>query len=87
MEGAVQGWIWVCNKKKEARTSQWGAKATSSLEKVLTLTITSHSAATIGLSGTQWSGKAHTELGYSQSSNEWHSADSYYSKKVKTEFN
>jgi len=49
MEGAVQGWIYAI--KKEARTSQWGAKATSSLGKVLKLTITSHSAATIGLSG------------------------------------
>jgi len=49
MEGAVQGWIYAI--KKEARTSQWGVKATSSLGKVLKLTITSHSAATIGLSG------------------------------------
>lgn len=61
MEGAGQGWFWVYYGKRKQELLSGGAKATSSREKVLKHTITSHSEATIGLSGTKWSGKRHTQ--------------------------
>lgn len=57
MEGAGCGWVWAFYGKRKRKLLSGEAEATSCFEKVLKLTIASHGAAAIELSGTQWSGE------------------------------